>query len=396
MRFEKHCWAEIDLDALAANYRHIRRHAGGPVCGVIKADGYGHGALAVADTLRAAGCAAFAVSCLSEARQLRDHGIAGPILILGYTDPAFADELAALDITQTLFSAEYGAALSAAASAANCTVACHLKADTGMGRIGFALRTDFEASIREMEACFSLPGIRVAGIFQHFAAADSTRPEDIAYTQNQHALFVRAVDRLRADGFDPGVTHCANSAAQLTRPEWRCDLVRAGIILYGLAPSGQVGSPALRPAMRLKAVVTHVKQLLPGQSVSYGRAFTARQPMRVATISVGYADGYPRRLSNLGAMTIRGKAAPVLGRVCMDQTIVDVTDIPGVQPGDEVLVFGPGAAPGADTADTVAEKTGTINYEIICGISRRVPRVYLQNGEVIRIWNDLEEAHGTR
>ena len=213
MRFEKHCWAEIDLDALAANYRHIRRHAGGPVCGVIKADGYGHGALAVADTLRAAGCAAFAVSCLSEARQLRDHGIAGPILILGYTDPAFADELAALDITQTLFSAEYGAALSAAASAANCTVACHLKADTGMGRIGFALRSDFEASVREMEACFSLPGIRVAGIFQHFAAADSTRPEDIAYTQNQHALFVRAVDRLCADGFDPGVTHCANSAA---------------------------------------------------------------------------------------------------------------------------------------------------------------------------------------
>ena len=396
MRFEKHCWAEIDLDALAANYRHIRRHAGGPVCGVIKADGYGHGALAVADTLRAAGCAAFAVSCLSEARQLRDHGIAGPILILGYTDPAFADELAALDITQTLFSAEYGAALSAAASAANCTVACHLKADTGMGRIGFALRTDFEASVREMEACFSLPGIRVAGVFQHFAAADSTRAEDIAYTQNQHALFVRAVDRLRADGFDPGVTHCANSAAQLLHPEWRCDLVRAGIILYGLAPSGQVGSPALRPAMRLKAVVTHVKQLLPGQSVSYGRAFTARQPMRVATISVGYADGYPRRLSNLGAVTIRGKAAPVLGRVCMDQTIVDVTDIPGVQPGDEVLVFGPGAAPGADTADTVAEKTGTINYEIICGISRRVPRVYLQNGEVIRIWNELEVAHGTR
>ena len=396
MRFEKHCWAEIDLDALAANYRHIRRHAGGPVCGVIKADGYGHGALAVADTLRAAGCAAFAVSCLSEARQLRDHGIAGPILILGYTDPAFADELAALDITQTLFSAEYGAALSAAASAANCTVACHLKADTGMGRIGFALRTDFEASIREMEACFSLPGIRVAGIFQHFAAADSTRPEDIAYTQNQHALFVRAVDRLRADGFDPGVTHCANSAAQLTRPEWRCDLVRAGIILYGLAPGGQVGSPLLRPVMSLKAVVTHVKWLQPGQSVSYGRTFTAGQPVRAATVSVGYADGYPRLLSNRGVMTIRGRAAPVLGRVCMDQTSVDVTDIPGVQPGDEVLVFGPGAAPGADTADTVAEKTGTINYEIICGISRRVPRVYLQNGEVIRIWNDLEEAHGTR
>ena len=396
MRFEKHCWAEIDLDALLNNYRFIRRTVGGDVCAVLKADAYGHGALAVADALRAAGCAAFAVSCLAEARELRRHGLTEPLLILGYTDPAFADELAALDITQTLFSSEYAAALSAAATAAGCTVACHLKADTGMGRIGFALRSGFDAAAAEMEACYSLPGIRVAGVFQHFAVADSLTGDDVAYTQEQHALFARLTDRLRADGFDPGVTHCANSAAQLLHPEWRCDLVRAGIILYGLAPSGQVGSPALRPAMRLKAVVTHVKQLLPGQSVSYGRAFTARQPMQVATISVGYADGYPRRLSNLGAMTIRGKAAPVLGRVCMDQTIVDVTDIPGVQPGDEVLVFGPGAAPGADTADTVAEKTGTINYEIICGISRRVPRVYLQNGEVIRIWNDLEEAHGTR
>ena len=388
MRFEKHCWAEIDLDALAANYRHIRRHAGGPVCGVIKADGYGHGALAVADTLRAAGCAAFAVSCLSEARQLRDHGIAGPILILGYTDPAFADELAALDITQTLFSSEYGAALSAAATAAGCTVACHLKADTGMGRIGFALRSGFDAAAAEMEACYSLPGIRVAGVFQHFAVADSLTGDDVAYTQEQHALFARLVDRLRADGFDPGVTHCANSAAQLLHPEWRCNLVRAGIILYGLAPGGQVGSPLLRPVMSLKAVVTHVKWLQPGQSVSYGRTFTAGQPVRAATVSVGYADGYPRLLSNRGVMTIRGRAAPVLGRVCMDQTIVDVTDIPGVQPGDEVLVFGPGAAPGADTADTAAEKAGTISYEIVCGVSRRVPRVCLQNGAPA-FWYDL-------
>ena len=249
MRFEKHCWAEIDLDALAANFRRICSRAGGPVCAVVKADGYGHGALAVADALHAAGCAAFAVSCLAEARQLRDHGVNEPILILGYTEPDFADELAALDITQTLFSAEYGAALSAAAAAAGCTVACHLKADTGMGRIGFALRTDFEAAIREMETCFSLPGIRITGIFQHFAAADSTDRADVAYTADQYAQFARAVARLRADGFDPGRTHCANSAAQLTHPEWRCGLVRAGIILYGLAPSPQMSVSAQRPAI---------------------------------------------------------------------------------------------------------------------------------------------------
>ena len=234
--------------ALAANYRRICRHAGGPVCAVVKADGYGHGALAVADVLHAEGCAAFAVSCLAEARQLREHGIHEPILILGHTEPAFADELAARNITQTLFSAEYGAALSAAAAAAGCTVCCHLKADTGMGRIGFALRTGFEAAVREMEACYALPGIRITGIFQHFAVADSTRREDVAYTADQHARFARAVARLRADGFGPGTAHCANSAAQLTHPEWRCDLVRAGIILYGLAPSPQVNDPLLRSA----------------------------------------------------------------------------------------------------------------------------------------------------
>lgn len=381
MRFEKHCWAEIDLDAMEHNFRQIHRHAGGPVCAVIKADGYGHGALVVADVLHTAGAAAFAVSCLAEARQLREHGITEPILILGYTDPAFADELAALSITQTLFSAEYGAALSASATAANCTVACHLKVDTGMGRIGFALRTDFEAAIQAMEACYALPGIRITGFFQHFAVADSARLDDIAYTGKQYALFVRAVERLRADGLDTGTVHCANSAAQLLHPEWRCDLVRAGIILYGLAPSSQVGSPLLRSIMSLKAVVTHIKWLQPGQSVSYGRTFTAGQPVRAATISVGYADGYPRLLSNRGVMTIRGQAAPVLGRVCMDQTIVDVTGIPDVQPGDEVLVFGPDAARGADTAETVAEKAGTISYEIVCGIARRVPRVYWQNGK---------------
>lgn len=380
VRFEKHCWAEIDLDALTSNYRWICRHVGGPVCCVVKANAYGHGSLAVAAALSRAGAAAFAVSCLAEARELRRHGIRQPILILGYTQPEFADELAALDITQTLFSIEYGRALSAAAVRAGCVVHCHLKLDTGMGRIGFALRTDFDAAVRQMEACCTLPGIAVTGAFQHFAVADSTRPDDIAYTDRQHALFDRAVERLRADGFAIGMVHCANSAAQLTHPQWRCDLVRAGIILYGLPPSSQVPVEMLQPVMRLKALVTHVKWVQPGQSVSYGRTFTAEKPVRVATVSVGYADGYPRLCSGRGVMTIRDRAAPVLGRVCMDQTMVDVTRVPGVQPGDEVLVFGPGAAPGADNACTLAEKAGTISYEIVCGIARRVPRLYLSGG----------------
>lgn len=389
--FEKHCWAQIDLDALKHNFAHIRATVGGPVCAVVKADAYGHGDAVVARALQEQGAAAFAVSCLAEGRHLRSRGITRPILILGYAAPEQAAVLADADIAAAVFSLEYARALSAAAAAAGVTVKIHLKVDTGMGRIGFAVRSGFEEALRAMEACFALPGLRVTGIFQHFAVADSDSPADIAYTGEQHALFARTVERLRADGFDPGTVHCANSAAQMLHPEWRHDLTRAGIILYGLDPSGEVRFPALRPLMTLKAVVTFIKELQPGQSVCYGRTFTAEKPMRVATVCVGYADGYPRLMSGTqggGVMTLHGRPAPVLGRVCMDQTVVDVTGIPEARMGDEVTVFGPGAF---DTADTLAEKTGTINYEITCGIARRVPRVYLENGAVKEIWNDLEE-----
>ena len=229
--------------------------------------------------------------------------------------------------------------------------------------------------------------------------ADSTTPENEAYTQAQHALFERTVQRLQADGVALHTIHCANSAAQMRYPEWHHSLTRAGIILYGLDPSPEVHFDGLRPTMTLKSVVEFVKDLFPGESVSYGRTYTANTPRKVATVCVGYADGYPRALSgsngnpNAGVMSIRGKPAPIIGRVCMDQTLVDVTDIPDVKMNDEVTVFGPeNAAIGADTADSIAAKTGTINYEIICGISRRVPRVYLRDGAPVRIWNDLEET----
>ena len=207
------------------------------------------------------------------------------------------------------------------------------------------------------------------------------------------------VQRLQADGVALHTIHCSNSAAQMRHPEWHHSLTRAGIILYGLDPSPEVHFDGLRPTMTLKSVVEFVKDLLPGESVSYGRTYTANTPRKVATVCVGYADGYPRALSgsngnpNAGVMSIRGKPAPIIGRVCMDQTLVDVTDIPDVKMNDEVTVFGPeNAAIGADTADSIAAKTGTINYEIICGISRRVPRVYLRDGAPVRIWNDLEET----
>lgn len=394
--FEKHCWAEIDLDAVRSNFSLIQNTVGGPVAAVVKADAYGHGAAVVAPVLEQAGAAAFAVSCLAEAKHLRRHGIRKPILILGYTDPACARELAAGCITQAVFSEEYAAALSAAAAGIGAEVHCHFKVDTGMGRIGFCARTDFSAAVAAMERCTALPGLRFTGIFQHFAVADSVTEENVAYTEEQHTLFLKVVERLKQDGISLNTVHCANSAAQMRHPEWRCDLTRAGIILYGLDPSTEVHFDGLRPPMTLKAMVTYVKELAPGQSVSYGRTFTAATPRTVATVCVGYADGYPRMLSGTqggGVMSVHGRPAPVLGRVCMDQTLVDVTGIPGVRMGDEVTVFGPdNAALGADTADTIAEKTGTINYEIVCGIARRVPRIYLQSGAPVCIWNDLEET----
>ncbi|MGN0651638.1 MAG: alanine racemase [Gemmiger sp.] len=394
--FEKHCWAEIDLNAVRDNFALIQKTVGGPVAAVVKADAYGHGAAVVAPVLEDAGAAAFAVSCLAEAKHLRRHGIRKPILILGYCDPAHAADLAIGCITQAVYSEEYAKALSAAAVEAGVTVHCHFKVDTGMGRIGFCVRTDFEDAVCAMERCAALPGLQFTGIFQHFAVADSVKEENIAYTQEQHDLFMRTVERLKADGLPLTTVHCANSAAQMRHPEWRCDLTRAGIILYGMDPSSEVHIEGLRPPMTLKSVVSYVKELKPGQSVSYGRTFTADTPRTVATVCVGYADGYPRMLSSTqggGVMAIHGRPAPVLGRVCMDQTLVDVTDIPGVQMGDEVTVFGPDNAPiGADTADSIAEKTDTINYEIVCGITRRVPRVYCQNDAPVCIWNDLEET----
>ena len=391
--FEKHVWAEIDLEALRYNFREVKARAGAlPLCAVVKADSYGHGAVQCARVFAEEGAAWLAVSCLTEAVQLRKAGQTLPILILGHVQPAYAAALIQNDITVACYSLAQAHALSEAAVAAGGRVHIHLKADTGMGRIGFAVRSGFAETLRELEALYALPGLDICGVFQHFAVADSVEPDDERYTDEQHALFAQVVERLRADGCPVGTVHCANSAAQLRHPEWRHDLTRAGIILYGLDPSNEVRFPALQPVMSLKSVVTFVKELQPGQSVSYGRTFTADKPMRVATVCVGYADGYPRMLSggpDRGVMVIRGQRAPVVGRVCMDQTMVDVTDIPGVKMGDEVTVFGPD---GGDTADTIAAKTQTINYEVVCGLARRVPRVYKENGKICEIWNNLEET----
>mgnify|MGYP001137909729 FL=1 len=386
--FDAHCWAEIDLDALVHNFRLIQEKAApAAVCAVVKADAYGHGDGMIARTLAEAGAAWFAVSSLAEARRLRRGGIEQPILILGMTRPECAGALAAEGVTQAVYSLEYARALSRAAEAAGVTVEGHLKIDTGMGRIGFGACRDFEGAVSGLLECRGMKGLSVTGAFQHFSVADSLTEDDRRYTEGQYALFRRVVQRLEAAG-PLKTVHCSNSAGLTAHPEWSCDLVRAGVILYGQDPSAEVAFPGLRPVMALKTVVSQVKDLAPGDCVGYGRTYTADRALRAASVCCGYADGYPRCLSNLGVASIHGKPAPVIGRVSMDQIVLDVSAVPGVSAGDEATLLG--AAP-ADGFAQAAEKAGTISYELLCAVSRRVPRVYLRGDEIVEMLDYLDK-----
>lgn len=389
MEREKHCWAQVDLDAIRHNFQLVKKASGGNICAVVKADAYGHGDAAVARVLEAEGAFAFGVSCLAEALSLRRAGVSRPVLILGHTQPDHAALLAENHLWQTVYSAEYAQALSAAATAAGVKVECHLKLDTGMGRLGFGLRCseDLESCVAEVLPYLSLPGLAFTGVFMHFAVADSLDDGDIAYTHQQYRLFRLAVDRLEALGHSFQVVHCCNSAASFTHPEWKEDMVRPGIVLYGCQPSDDTTLPGLQPALSLRTVVTQVKALQPGQSVSYGRTFTAPHAMTVAVLAAGYADGYPRSLSGQGLVLIRGVACPVLGRVCMDQMMVDVSAASGVARGDEAVLFGAG---GAQSTAQAAALCGTIPYELLCRVSRRVPRLYVQQGKTPFFANYLE------
>lgn len=388
MEFERRCWAEVDLGALRRNYHLIEEAAAGAqVMAVVKADAYGHGDLAVAALLDEEGAAWFAVSGFEEAVRLRRTGLAKPILILGYTSPASAPSLAINGITQTVFSMEYAQRLSAAALHAGVTVNIHLKVDTGMGRIGFSAVDDPGRAVAEMAEVCRLPGLAVKGIFTHFAVADSLAAADKAYTRAQYERFTQAVRGLEERGCQVGLRHCCNSAGTVAWPEYHLDLVRPGIILYGENPSDDVCLPGLCPAMRLKAVVSMVKEVQAGDAISYGCTFTAPAPMRLATLTIGYADGYPRALSGRGVVSLHGRAARVVGRVCMDQMMVDVTEIPQVQAGDVAVVFGDHVA---HSVDDIARAEGTINYEVLCDIGRRVQRVYVENGAEVDLVNYLE------
>lgn len=379
----KRTWTEIDLDRLAANVDIIRERANGcQLMAIVKADAYGHGDSVIAPELCRLGISFFGVSNIEEAISLRRAGVGGEILILGVTPPELAPTLAEQQLSQAVFCTEYARSLDAAARAAGVRVKTHLKLDTGMGRIGF--RTDdAAAAAEELSAVSRLPGLKVEGIFSHFSVADALDPDSEAYTAGQQERFDAIVLRLQKEGLPLSYIHLQNSAGIIRHPDPLCNLVRMGISMYGLSPSRDFdGLLPVKPLMEMKTAVAMVKEIPAGCSVSYGRTFISDRPMRVATVPVGYADGYRRALSNRADMLLHGKRARVLGTVCMDQLMLDVSDIPGVKAGDVATVFG-SSQDAMIPVEELASLSGTINYEIICGISRRVPRVYFRGGKPI-------------
>ena len=383
----KRTWAQINLDAVDNNITQIKSvlASGCLLCATVKADCYGHGYQYTTQEMVSSGADWFAVSNLAEALQLRRCGVEKPILILGYTPPENARELVYNDISQAVFSFGYAQALSDAVAGDGIRVNAHIKMDTGMSRLGFVYHDSVEdyPVLDEIERVCRLPGIAPEGIFTHFSSADGADGE--LFTRLQYDLFLSAADRLRRRGIEFRLRHCSNSAAILRFHEMDFDMVRAGIILYGLYPSAEVPRDLkLLPVMELKTVVSLVKTLAPETPVSYSRAFVTDREMTVATVPIGYADGYPRRLSNRMHMLVNGRPAPIVGNICMDQCMLDVTGIDGVKEGTEVTVFGAdhGAFIGVDE---VASQAGILNYEVLCGLSRRVPRIYLKNNEIIEV-----------
>ncbi len=391
MDFVKRTWAEISLDAVTHNFNEIKSKLGNSkICCVIKADGYGHGAVQLARIYEQLGADFFAVSNIDEGIELRDSGLTLPILILGYTPVFEAERLAQYDISQAVFSLDYARALSERCRNINVSVNIHIKIDTGMSRIGFMCQ-EFprdDNSIKEIcEAC-ALPNLNAEGLFTHFCVSDECE-EGRQFTEKQYQNFTHVKNALKDNGLDIKICHCSNSGAIEDYSNTYCDMVRAGIILYGLAPSPKLyGKLDLIPAMTLKTTVAYVKELKKGATVSYGRTFTAPKDMRIATVPIGYADGYVRSNAADGYMLINGQKAKIVGRICMDQTMLDVTDLDYIEQGDEVIVFGTGKC-GEPTADSIAKNTDTINYEVVCLVGKRVPRIYYKNGKITKVMYKL-------
>ena len=370
------CYVEISLEAIGHNIREVKKRLpeGVKLLGVVKANAYGHGAVPVASYLENQ-VDYFATATIEEAVELRENGISAPILILGYVSPSQYGDLVEYDITQTIDSYAQALALEKEAARQNRKAKAHLAVDTGMTRIGFQV-TEHDAD--EAAKIADLPHIELEGMFTHFSCADQ---EDKTYCSMQMEKYDKMTALLAERGVTIPLRHICNSAGIMEFDDHRFEMVRSGIITYGIYPSEEVKKERLDliPALSWKSHVIHVKEVGPGIGVSYGATYVTEKPMtRIATVSAGYADGYPRALSNQGCVLIHGKKAPIIGRICMDQMMVDLSAVPGtVQEGDEAILWGGTVS---DSAEDIARKTDTITYEVLCGVSRRVPRVYLEHG----------------
>ncbi len=366
-------YVKIDLDVVEANFRAVAEKAGVPVMAIVKADAYGHGAVEVARALQDK-CAFFGVSSMLEALELRQHQIQNPILILGHTPPAAFPQAIRLGIRPAIFCEADAQELSRVATQLGLEAPFHIAVDTGMGRIGF--QATYEDAVIAAQAA-QLPGLRVEGLFSHFATADCA---DLSQASAQAQRFDQFDRWLKELGVNVPLRHMDNSAG-IMNFENHYEMVRSGIVTYGLYPSGEVDPAllALQSALTWHSRVTHVKRLAPGCPISYGGTFVTERDTVVATIPVGYPDGYRRSLSGKFHVLIQGQKAPILGRICMDQLMVDVTDIPGVAAGDKVVLIG-SQGEQTITMEQIAEAAGSFNYEFVCGISRRVPRLYRRGG----------------
>ena len=376
-------WAEIDLDAIKYNIDSIKRRVDTKeLIAVVKADAYGHGALDVSKTLVENGATKLAVAVITEAMELRHGNINTPIMILGYTPLEFAADLINYDIEQTIFDLEYATKLSEIALNLGKKAKIHVALDTGMGRIGFLINDN---SLNEILKISSLKGLEVVGIFTHFATADES---DKNYSNKQYKKFTDFNEKLISKGVNILLKHVSNSGAIIDMPNTYLDGVRAGIVLYGYYPSEDVlkQNLDLKKAISIKTQVAHVKILDKNEYVSYGRKFKTERKSIIATLPIGYADGYSRALTGKAKVIINGKFAPVVGTICMDQCMIDVTDIGDVHVGDEVIVLGKDKDLKFD-ADDMAKAMGTINYEVLCMIKQRIPRVYIEDGKVKSIRN---------
>ena len=376
----KRTWAEIRLDNLTHNFETIRRQVGpnAKLLGVVKADAYGHGAVRVAKHLERIGAGYLAISNVDEAEELRVNGIKLPILMLGFTPADQAERILKIDMTQAVQNYDIAKAFSDAAVKLGKKMKVHVKLDTGMGRLGFQCDdAHFDESLHSILEVLKLPGLDVEGVFTHFCVSDEEAPEHVEFTKVQHDRFVRMIEAVETQGdFKFRLHHCCNAGGIASYPEWAWDMVRCGIILYGVGDLAE--KMGMKPVMTVKTVVSTIKNFTPETSISYGRKFFTARDSRIAVLPIGYADGLFRALSNkLKVLTPYG-VAPQVGRICMDMCMVDITDLPDVKVGDEVEVFGE-----TMLCETNAKLCETIGYELLCAVSKRVPRLYFLGGKQV-------------